>query len=252
MQQRLIMSNRLFGSSGPLVVLVPSLGRGAADFDALGAAVGGAGFRALACDPRGIGKTSAAPGDQLTLHDYAGDIATLIELRGEGPVHIIGHAWGNRVVRTLASDRPELVRSVTLLACGGQVGPEADIAALFPRCFELDLPWAERREAVAACFFAPGHDPKVWREGWHPAASAEERKAVTATPNAEYRAAGTAPLLIIQGLQDRLAPPANGRVLKEELGDRVRLVDLDGCGHAMLPEQPDRIAAEVVAFLKPQ
>jgi pimeloyl-ACP methyl ester carboxylesterase len=251
MQPLLIQSNRLFGSAGPLVVLVPSLGRGAEDFDQLGSHLGAAGFRALASDPRGIGKTSAPPTD-LTLHDYAGDIATLIELRGEGPAHLIGHAWGNRVVRTLASDRPELVRSVSLLACGGQVEPEPDVAALFPRCFELSLPWEERREAVAACFFAPGHEPESWRDGWHPEAASGERKAVAATPNAEYRHAGTAPLLIIQGLEDRLAPPANGRVLKEELGERARLVELDGCGHAMLPEQPDRIAAEVLAFLKGQ
>jgi pimeloyl-ACP methyl ester carboxylesterase len=249
MQQRLIQSNRMYGNSGPLVLLVPSLGRAAADFDDLCGRIAGAGFRALACDPRGIGKTSAVPGD-LTLHDLAGDLATLVELRGEGPVHVLGHAFGNRVVRTFATDHPALVRSVTLLACGGQAEPEPDAAASFATCFKTELPWAERCEAVRTCFFAPGNDPDAWEEGWYAAAAQLERAAVAATPNAEYRHAGTAPVLIVQGLQDRMAPPANGRLLKDELGDRVKLVELDGCGHAMLPEQPGRIAEEVITFLR--
>jgi pimeloyl-ACP methyl ester carboxylesterase len=31
--------------------------------------------------------------------------------------------------------------------------------------------------------------------------------------------------------------------------DRVRLVEIDGAGHALLPERPDEIAAAVVPFL---
>ena len=84
------------------------------------------------------------------------------------------------------------------------------------------------------------------------AAARDARAAVAATPNAEYRNGGNAPLLIIQGLDDRIAPPENGRQLKAELGDRVRLLELDQCGHAMLPERLRRIAAELIAYLKAQ
>src|SRR5262249_52631201 len=38
--------------------------------------------------------------------------------------------------------------------------------------------------------------------------------------------AGTAPLLVIQGLDDEAAPPGNGHALREQLGERVRVVDL--------------------------
>jgi pimeloyl-ACP methyl ester carboxylesterase len=36
-------------------------------------------------------------------------------------------------------------------------------------------------------------------------------------------------------------------MMKAELGDRVELLDIDGAGHALLPEQPEKIAAAIVA-----
>ena len=71
-----------------------------------------------------------------------------------------------------------------------------------------------------------------------------------ATPHEEWWAAGTAPLLVVQGLDDGLALPANGRALREAFGDRVQLVELANAGHALLPEQPEAIANAVVAFLR--
>jgi pimeloyl-ACP methyl ester carboxylesterase len=57
-------------------------------------------------------------------------------------------------------------------------------------------------------------------------------------------------LLVIQGLQDTVAPPENGHMMAAELGDRVELLDIDGAGHALLPEQPEKIAAAIIAFAR--
>ena len=43
------------GGTGPLVILLPSLGRGAADFDELGPRLIARGYRVAAPEPRGIG-----------------------------------------------------------------------------------------------------------------------------------------------------------------------------------------------------
>jgi pimeloyl-ACP methyl ester carboxylesterase len=56
-------------------------------------------------------------------------------------------------------------------------------------------------------------------------------------------------MLIVQGLNDRIAKPENGHILKRELGDRVTLVDLDQAGHALLPEQPEVIAEAIIPWL---
>ena len=59
-------------------------------------------------------------------------------------------------------------------------------------------------------------------------------------------------MCVIQGLDDSTAVPENGYVLKEQLGERVRVVDIPNAGHALLPEQPAAIASEIIVFLKEQ
>ena len=45
--------------SGPRIVLLPSLGRGATDFDVMAARIAAAGYRVLRPQPRGIGRSRA-------------------------------------------------------------------------------------------------------------------------------------------------------------------------------------------------
>jgi pimeloyl-ACP methyl ester carboxylesterase len=85
----------------------------------LAEAVAGAGFRAIRVTPRGAG-TSTGPTDGLTLHDFAGDVAGVIQELDLAPGFVLGHAFGNRIARTVAADRPELVRGVILVAAGGK------------------------------------------------------------------------------------------------------------------------------------
>ena len=57
------------------------------------------------------------------------------------------------------------------------------------------------------------------------------------------------PLLVIQGLDDEAAPPGNGHALREQSGERVRVVDLPHAGHFLLLEQPEAVARAVSEFL---
>jgi pimeloyl-ACP methyl ester carboxylesterase len=91
--------------SGPLIVLLPSLGRGASDFDAMADQLAAAGYRVVRPQPRGIGQ-SVGPLQGIDLHDYAADVAATIEHEGNSAAFVVGHAFGNRVVRMLAVDRP--------------------------------------------------------------------------------------------------------------------------------------------------
>src|SRR5262249_23474497 len=61
--------------------------------------------------------------------------------------------------------------------------------------------------------------------------------------------AGTAPLLVIQGLDDIVAPPANGHALRDQLGERSQVVDMPGAGHVVIVEQPDLVTAAVIDFI---
>src|SRR5712671_263592 len=63
---------------GPVLVILPSLGRGAEDYNVVAALLAKDGFRVLRPQPRGIG-ASTGPMRGLTLHDFAADIAAVIE-----------------------------------------------------------------------------------------------------------------------------------------------------------------------------
>jgi pimeloyl-ACP methyl ester carboxylesterase len=64
-----------------------------------------------------------------------------------------------------------------------------------------------------------------------------------------WSAGGTVPILVIQGLQDQIATPENGRKLKAEAPERVELIEIDGAAHALLPERPTEIARAATTFL---
>lgn len=235
--------------SGPLVVLVPSLGRGAKDFDDLAARLALAGFEVASVDPRGIGGSRGAT-EGLTLFDYADDAVAVARALSDRPAVFVGHAYGNRVVRALAARHPEAVSRVIPLASGGQVPMAAQVLSEFNKVFDQTLPPAQHLAAVKAAFFAPGNDASVWAGGWYPSVAEAQNAASRATPNGDWVDAGRAPILIVQGQHDLVAAPANAEALKLAHPDRVTVVTLPHAGHAMLPEQPKAIADILIHYLR--
>lgn len=234
--------------AGPMVLLLPSLGRGARDFDHLAGQLAAAGYRVLRPEPRGIGRSAPYTGSP-TLVELAEDaLAAVPKDRAERLV-VVGHAFGNRVARTLASRHPDRVRGLVLLAAGGKVRMEPDLEKALVESFNLSLPEDARMKHVATAFFAPGNDPYTWRDGWFAKVAEVQIAATDRTPVDSWWTAGDAPILVVQPLQDVLAPRENAERLKAEGGDRVTVVYVDRAGHALLPEQPAAVAGHVLAYL---
>jgi pimeloyl-ACP methyl ester carboxylesterase len=233
---------------GPRIVLLPSLGRGAADFDRIAERLAGAGFRVLRPQPRGIGE-SRGPMTGIDLHDYAADIAALVAHDGGGAAFVAGHAFGNRVARMLATDRPDLVRAVALIAANvGHAPSPPAVRAAIRASANPSLPDAERLAALQFAFFAPGNDPRAWLEGWHPDVLAAQRVAGDRTARTEDYAGGAAPILCLQPDHDPLAHAEDAREFKRALGDRVTIKVIRDCSHAALAEQPDAISEALIDY----
>ena len=233
---------------GPLVVMLPSLGRGAADFDRLAADVAAAGYRVACPEPRGVG-ASAVPDREETLATLADDVAAVITELGNGPALIVGHAYGNRIARMTATNHPELVEGLVLLACGGFIPVSDEMAVAMRTIFDPRNPPEARLDAVGRAFFAPGNDARVWADGWFGKLARSQEQATVSTPVGDWWAGGTAPMLAVQPADDRLAVPANADALAEAVGDRVEVVVIPDAGHALLPEQPEALAETVIGWL---
>ena len=197
---------------GPVIVMLPSLGRSGRDYDKVAANLEKDGFRVLRPEPRGIGR-SKGPMEKLSIHDFARDIAKVVEHEKAGPVVVVGHAWGNFPARQLATDRPDLVRGVVLAAASaGKVPPgstekpiNAEMREAIDGPSHTELPEEKRLEYLRKAFFAPGNDPRVWLTGWHKETHDAQGYARNNTPVDDYFAAGTAPIP-----PRRTAQPADG------------------------------------------
>jgi pimeloyl-ACP methyl ester carboxylesterase len=231
------------------VVLLASLGRGAGDFADLAARLAAAGFRALAPEPRGVG-ASSGPLEGVTLADLADDVAAVLGALSDGQATVVGHAFGNRVARMVATRHPGVVESVVLLACGGLVPPTPEVTAAMTSVFDASVEPDVRPDAVARAFFAPGNDPSAWEGGWHAGTAGAQAAATAGTPIEDWWTAGSADVLVVQPGADVVAVPENATRLVEMLDPRARMVTIPDAGHALLPEQPEAVATEVLGWLE--
>lgn len=235
---------------GPVIVLLPSLGRSAADFDAIAGRLVDAGYRVLRPQPRGIGQ-SVAPLTGINLHDYASDVAAVIEHEKKGPAFVVGHAFGNRVARMLATDRPELVTAVALVAANiGKAPSTPQVREAIRNSANPALPDEERIKALQFAFFAPGNDPRVWLTGWYPDVLAAERAAGDRTSREEDFAAGQAPILYVQPAHDPLAHVEDAKAYKAKFADRVTVVVIEHASHAVVVEQPKAVSEALIDYAR--
>lgn len=240
---------------GPLIVMLPSLGRSGEDYDQVAANLAADGFRILRPQPRGIGQ-SQGPMDNLNMHALAADVAAVVEHEHGGKVVVVGHAFGNFVARQLAADRPDLVQGVVLAAASaGKVPPGSNEVPIGPEIrkaidcpSDASLQEAARLDCLRKAFFAPGHDPSVWLGGWNEHVHHMKSWAREHTPVDDYFAAGRAPILDLQAEDDPVGPRRFSKVLQSMLGDRVTIVVIPNASHALFPEQPDAVAKEIAAF----
>lgn len=235
--------------NGPPLVLLPSLGRGAQDFDDLTSRLTDAGYRVIRPQPRGIG-ASRTYDFNPTLADLAEDVLIAVQQINLGSFVVVGHAFGNRVARMIATQNPERTRALILLAAGGKVAMAPEVEQALVRSFDLSLPDDERMAYVQQAFFAPGNDPNTWRTGWFPSVAEMQIGATQRTSIDDWWLANNLPVLVVQPMQDVLAPAENAEILRREGGERVRVAYIERAGHALLPEQPRLLAETILSYLQ--
>lgn len=236
--------------SGPTIVMIASLGRGAEDFEEIASRLADRGFRVIAPQPRGIGRSTSSS-NPMSLHDYAADVAAVIEQTGARPAVVLGHAYGNTVARTLAADRPDLVSGVILVAASGRAPLDKEVRIAIAKASDLSAPVAQRLQSLEVAYFAKGNDARVWLDGWYPDLQKRQWKAFNASKPEEYIAAGGhVPILDIQGEEDAVIPGRYSQDLHRELGDRVSVVVIPHAGHALIPEQPTAVVNAIADWLR--
>lgn len=236
---------------GPVVVLMASAGREVSDFNELVATLVASGYRTVAIEAPGIGG-SALPDGPMSLRDLATDIDTVLAKESvTDPVVVIGHAFGNRVVRAFAHDHAPSVRAAILIAAGGQKPVPVEASKALRAAFDPTVPADEREENIRMAFFAGDNPiPDYWKVGWYRHTATLQGNSWQQMDDEPWQAAGGVPILVVQADSDTVAPKEDASdALAEEFAGRVEVALIENAGHALLPEQPDAIAQSILRYL---
>jgi pimeloyl-ACP methyl ester carboxylesterase len=149
----------------------------------------------------------------------------------------------------LATDRPELVRAVGLIAANVGHAPSPPVVReAIKASANPSLPDAERLKALQFAFFAPGNDARGWLDGWHPDVLAAQRIAGDRTSREADYAGGNAPILYLQPDHDPLAHVEDAHEFQRALGDRVTVTIIRNSSHAAVAEQPEAVGDALIDF----
>ena len=112
----LVWSERGRGPVGtPTLVLCHGYTGSALDFSLVADALA-SDRRVVTLDQRGHGRsTKTGFLESYTVEQLSADLAAFLGAVGEGPVDLLGHSMGGRVVMGVALDRPDLVHSLMLM-----------------------------------------------------------------------------------------------------------------------------------------
>jgi pimeloyl-ACP methyl ester carboxylesterase len=209
------------------------------------------GYRVIAFDRRGWGKSVADPTTGPQPGSVAGDLDALADHLKLDKFHLVGVAGGGFVAIDYAAWRPERLRSLVVAASTGQFAEKEmrDFAA------RIEIPELRKlpsvyREVGPSYRGANPEGTKRWIEidqhAQQPGAAAQPLRTPNTFAKLEHL---TMPALVIAADADLLAPPALMRSWATHL-ENHEWATVPDCGHAIAWEHPDVFNESVLTFVK--
>jgi pimeloyl-ACP methyl ester carboxylesterase len=244
-------------------------------------------FDGWALDLPGFGRSQPPPRGRYSVRGHVRAVVDLLEhiseLPGEAagqPVHLLGNSLGGLVSLLVASRRPDLVASLTLISPAMPVYrvPPAfsralllllvpGIPALAARKIGAITPESNVRAMIRMCFGEPAKVPRerveqAVQEMRQRAEQPWADRALTGSMRGlitSYLRVGAAnawraaralrpPTLVVWGSRDRLVDPALAPRLADAVPD-ARLLVLDRVGHVAMLEAPEPTARAVLGLV---
>jgi pimeloyl-ACP methyl ester carboxylesterase len=237
------------GTGTPVVLLHANTGT-SASWEPQAAAFVREGYRVIAFDRRGWGKSIADPAGPQP-GSVAGDLDALADHLRLDKFHLVGVAGGGFVSLDYAAWRPERLRSLVVAASTGQFS-EKEMQDFTARITipELRKQAAVYREVGPSYRGANPEGTKRWIEIEERAQQPGAPSQPLRTPNTFAKLATvTMPILVMAADADLLAPPAMMRTWAAHLKG-YEWATVPDSGHAIAWEHPDVFNEKVLAFIK--
>lgn len=218
-------------------------------------------YRCVVYDHRGQGR-SAVPKRGYDMQTLTDDAVSLIETLGVGPCHFVGLSLGGAVGLRLAIQRPDLLRSLTLIATNADAEPKESRARyrklnFVARWFGLKAAVGRVMPIVYGQSFLNDPARAKERNFWSRQIAAGDRTGTTRSVAgvleresvfADLGAIRT-PTLVITGGEDVAVPPEGSERMQKAIPGS-KLVRIPNAGHSATLEEPDVVNAAIKEFLK--
>ncbi len=227
------------------------------------------GYRVIAHDRRGHGRSSQSPGGH-EMDTYAADVTALTDaLDLRDAIHIGHSTGGGEVTRYVARAKPGRVAKAVLV---GAVPPVMVKSESNPGGLPIEV-FDELRASLAAnraqfCIDLPsgpfygfnrpgaqvsqGLIDNWWRQGMMGAANAHYEciKAFSETDFTEDLKKIDVPVLVAHGTDDQIVPYEDSAPLSAALLKQATLKTYEGYPHGMLSTHPDVLNRDILEFVK--
>jgi haloalkane dehalogenase len=223
-------------------------------------AVAGAGFRAVAPDLLGYGD-SPLDGREGTWEDHVEALDEFVTGHDLAPLVLIVHDWGGLIGLRWACEHREAVRGLVLMSTGFFSDGRWHGMATAMRAGQVDA-LVENMDLEGFTGLmrqaAPRADAEAVAEYYKGFATIEQRRAGLAlyrsgdfgklAPYEGCLGAMAVPTLILWGDGDDYAPIGGAHRFKKEI-PHAELVVVEGAGHFVMEDAPERVGSEIAGFL---
>jgi pimeloyl-ACP methyl ester carboxylesterase len=219
-------------------------------------------FRVITFDNRGVGETTV-PSERFSIAEMAADTVGLMDALEIDSAHVFGVSMGGLIAQTLALDHPDRVEKV-VLGCtthGGRhaVQPQKEVMQLLAKASDPSIPAEEsvrmRLPTILAERFIREQPERLEEfvrvsvQHWPTPEGAAGQMGALSVFNVKKRLGEIrCPVLVITGVEDRMMPAENSRLLAEGI-EGAELYLVEGAGHSFFFEKPDEVNRVLIEFL---
>jgi pimeloyl-ACP methyl ester carboxylesterase len=247
--------------NGPPLLLLNGYAATAVDWDPRFLAALARSFELICPDNRGVGGSALGNlPEPLSIDSMAADAEAILDARGIERLPAAGWSMGGFVAQALAARSPARIEALALLASDpGGGGAVPGDPATWARLTDRSGTPREQASRLISVLFPPDVAPEIDREFGDLVAAAKaaldpttldaQERAIDAWHAEEQPAPGpdAPPALAACGTEDAVIPPANADALAARWPG-CRVERLAGCGHALMAQEPDRLAGLIASF----
>jgi pimeloyl-ACP methyl ester carboxylesterase len=243
------------GTNGPPILLIHGFGADRMSWLVNLQKLSAAG-KIYTLDLPGHGETPLAGAGRLD--DLACAVTETIDTSGIGPTDIVAHSLGGSVAIAVAAARPDLVRSLALIAAAGLGGEVSEgFLSEYPRCESPEVTEALLRRLVSRPRLISRYmvdrvlerlNSSGTREALIAIANELRRIGTVIEPSLQTVTASTLPRLVIWGQADEIIPLDTER-LSSFRGERLILPDVAHMPHI---EAPSKVNEHLLDWLTAQ